>query len=829
MKNNTHKHIGFVGIGFCLLAGLFIMVGGDSVRAAEAAEGNAGRAFNNAVRQSFGTAGRTFGDAFHQTFDLRDIAIDAANGAPLDDYSIGAFRRNVQLRLLAALDGAVSGGGEDILRTHFSSVRKAEVDFQSALGGRKGHLGINLIGAFADSADDAFGWQLRAYGGQVDSAGINSGVFYRTLINDGALFGVNAFADYEKHRYGNFVRYSLGGEMQNKHFSLAANYYLPTTGDKRVNSTVIAFSRKGYDAKLRINTDSLRGLKAGLDYYHFDGDKGREDDDGFRFGGEWHPTRALQMGLFYDSGNDKFGGDIAYSWTIGGTSGGAGVGDSTFAPDLFAAVWREHTQRVALATVVVPGFVLSESVVNIPSTMTIGNINNNSPSALVSVLSPVEGFFVASGGALVFTASRTTPAGLLTATVSVSPDLYPFTIRVVPPPLPRYVPSLAGDLIFGGTYNIGIIRNGEAYFDDGDFAVSLSSDDASFSGGNVVLTAANIGMTIISITVSGMYGGAAQSYDFVHAIDIVRAGQPSFPQAVVNYIGANLWYIPTGVANLVQNMHRRPVGTVSVINTDDPGPFRYSLVANAGDGTGRFPLNCDATDEDGNTPNCRFELNTVTGEFSFFEQIEGVSRARVVARGMTTTLTAFLTVHRARMRGSEMSCSYDFCGPLGFGKGTLPTTAQVSMMIAAGYPISGSAHRNSDGIGSPLIPFVIDNTDDYYNSLQAQMSVSMLWTYMESRGADINTGYRRQMGEGSESANWTALDFVNDRVYGRAGRTGEEGDGDPDGRWNWILNKENARCNYACRQGQRRLSDNAVCTRNTDSAVDATTPPDCAP
>ncbi|MGI9337302.1 MAG: inverse autotransporter beta domain-containing protein [Gammaproteobacteria bacterium] len=265
------------------------------------------------------------------------------NGAA-DGGGFADFRKQQQARLLAAIDSTLATQAENAISDNFAAVRKADVQLQTGVGGRKGNIGLNLIGAFADADDYAFGWQLRAFGGQDIDGGANAGVFYRRT-NGEMLFGANAFADYENHKYGEFARYSVGGELSHSVFSLAANYYVPLTDNRKVNATLAAFSREGYDAQLRIAAPRFRQLKAAVDYYRFDGDGNTKAEDGFRYGVQWHPTPALRLNLFYDDGGEKFGGDIAYAWTIGERQ--KRESDAAFAPDMFAAVSREYSQRIA--------------------------------------------------------------------------------------------------------------------------------------------------------------------------------------------------------------------------------------------------------------------------------------------------------------------------------------------------------------------------------------------------------------------------------------------------------------------------------------------------
>ena len=264
-----------------------------------------------------------------------------------DGKSFSDFYRASQIKLLSALDNALSQKAEDTLN-QFAAVKKAEVNFQTSLGNRQGQLGINLIGAFAESQNHGIGWQVRVYGAQQDGKGFNAGVFYRH-ITDSALFGANAFVDYENHKLGNFYRYSIGGEAQNKYGSFAANYYVPITDEKRKDGGVI-FSRKGYDAKLRLNIPNAKFIKAAVDYYNFGNENGSESDNGLRYGAELQPTPALRIGIFYDDGEEELGGEVSYTHTIGEVQQSQSA-NTNWAPDLFAAISREHSQRIISVSV----------------------------------------------------------------------------------------------------------------------------------------------------------------------------------------------------------------------------------------------------------------------------------------------------------------------------------------------------------------------------------------------------------------------------------------------------------------------------------------------
>ena len=248
------------------------------------------------------------------------------------------------MELFSALDNALSQKAQETL-TEFAAVKKADVQLQTPLGNRQAQIGMNIMGAFAESQNSAFGWQVRAFGAENTTKGANAGIFFRRVDGE-TLYGINSFADYEDGKYGEFLRYGIGGELQNPFAAFAMNYYLPITDDKRRGATV-AFSQKGYDANLRINIPQMDYLKLRGDYYYFGGKYGGEDDKGFRYGLEVQPINDLRIGVFYDDGGEKFGGDIAYTYNFGIPQ--KRESKVAFSPDLFAPVVREYSQRIMTA------------------------------------------------------------------------------------------------------------------------------------------------------------------------------------------------------------------------------------------------------------------------------------------------------------------------------------------------------------------------------------------------------------------------------------------------------------------------------------------------
>ena len=267
--------------------------------------------------------------------------------------------------MLSDLDNALAAKAENAL-ADYESVKKADVQLQTTLGNRKGAIAVNVVGAFADSESSAFGWQVRAYSGESKSKGGNLGIFWRRIENK-VLYGANLFGDYEKSKYGEFLRYGIGGEVKNAYVSFAANYYVPITNEKSVNSTLVAFSREGYDANLRIAIPQLDFLKVAADYYHYDGKYSLAADNGFRYGLEVQPIDDLRIGVFYDDGGEEFGGNIAYTYNISPPQ--KRESKVAFSPDLFSPVLREYQQRIITAAIG-PGISLRISVIGMATIRT---------------------------------------------------------------------------------------------------------------------------------------------------------------------------------------------------------------------------------------------------------------------------------------------------------------------------------------------------------------------------------------------------------------------------------------------------------------------------
>ena len=338
-------------------------------------------------------------------------------------------------------------------------------------------------------------------------------VFYRRVQND-LLYGINAFADYEDGDNGSFLRYSIGGELQNRYGALVASYYTPITGDKHTGEQV-AFSREGYDFNLRLNIPRLDFLNARVDYYHYHGKYNVKEDKGLRYGAEAHLFPGLRVALLYDDDGDELGGDISYTHIIGEVQQSQ-TANEQWAPDLFAAVSREHSQRIVLANVgpgvpSVPSFVyINRSIVR-PTIAIIGSVNipADAPSSVSFAfgISPDVGFTINADGVVSFNALENTPSGITAATIFINAAVSTYATltialnvsRASSPPDFQSVPNRARAVV-GTPATIGIIDIPRGYFDNTP-AINVSQG-LTESGGTLIWNPVVSGAITFGVEVS---------------------------------------------------------------------------------------------------------------------------------------------------------------------------------------------------------------------------------------------------------------------------------------------------------------------------------------
>ena len=245
-------------------------------------------------------------------------------------------------------------------------------------GGRRWQSGVNVLGALRETTDSALAWQLRGFAAEEGAVGSNFGLIYRQLAGEKNLLGVNTFVDYEDHDYGEFWRWSFGGELRGAWGGLFFNQYWAITGKQRFEDGGYyydAYTRDGRDVALDLRMPYYDWLSGGLTYYHWRGEEGELDNGGtykmadekgirYHFGFDF--SRLFGGGDFwggleilaeYDrpEGDDAdWGVDLSYTHRFGEATGtGSSATTEGFDPraHFFDPVRREYAQRIDRVTV----------------------------------------------------------------------------------------------------------------------------------------------------------------------------------------------------------------------------------------------------------------------------------------------------------------------------------------------------------------------------------------------------------------------------------------------------------------------------------------------
>ncbi|MGI9298747.1 MAG: inverse autotransporter beta domain-containing protein [Gammaproteobacteria bacterium] len=269
-----------------------------------------------------------------------------------------AARAGWDLAVLA-VDETVMAATAGAARRGF--IRNIEVDLQSELGGRFAQAGLNVLGAFRETADDAVAWQLRGYGGGGGISGGNAGLIYRRAgeasfgdLRFSRLFGANVFIDYETRDGEGFYRLSGGGEVRSPWVDFFANYYAPL-GDAVIRDAsdggrTATYTAGGYDAELNVHSPEYPWLVGVAEYYVWEGEYGREDDSGIRAGLRIESRGSpITWEVLYQSGEEgnAVGGRLSFRHEIGKAYSGIASASEFNARDwFFAPVAREYSQRI---------------------------------------------------------------------------------------------------------------------------------------------------------------------------------------------------------------------------------------------------------------------------------------------------------------------------------------------------------------------------------------------------------------------------------------------------------------------------------------------------
>ena len=240
--------------------------------------------------------------------------------------------------------------------------------FQLPIEGRDGRLNVSAVGPLARGlwgGDGVLGWQVPLAAGSAEDGSTefsgNVGLFYRQVLGESGLAGLNVFGDYQDEGLdGSFWRWSLGAEYRTAWADVYANRYFPSAVSHRRlvsggEAERIAYSAGGYDAEVRIHAPGSDWLEGFAEYSLWEGEHGDGDEEGFRYGFRFSPRTGgvadgFRLEADYDAAGGGLGGRFDYSWTLGEFRRIGGV--SAFDPraHLLSPVKRSHAQRVRVRT-----------------------------------------------------------------------------------------------------------------------------------------------------------------------------------------------------------------------------------------------------------------------------------------------------------------------------------------------------------------------------------------------------------------------------------------------------------------------------------------------
>ncbi len=250
--------------------------------------------------------------------------------------------------------GAMAAGAEE----RAIVIRSVDWDLQLPVGDKDFQLGVNFLGSLHEKPDEAFLWQLRSYAGQNRTKGGNFGLIYRQarkdVLADGeAMYGGNAFLDYESGDDGDFLRWSLGLEYRSELLALYGNRYLALT-DGKIQEDEYVYSADGYDVEAAWQLPEHPNVSGFVGYYLWEGENGDDDLKGIRYGtrlsfGEDGAQMELEFDSPEGSSKVKWGLQVSYLHKFGvPASGAVETAERQFDPRnyFYDTVEREYAQKI---------------------------------------------------------------------------------------------------------------------------------------------------------------------------------------------------------------------------------------------------------------------------------------------------------------------------------------------------------------------------------------------------------------------------------------------------------------------------------------------------
>ena len=423
---------------------------------------------------------------------LRQMLLNAAEGNEMVtslelDAWWESYSRSYLLDLADSGVEEILAYGEERMRERLGFVRNVNLEYRTPLGGRTGYGALSFVGPLQEGADDVIAWQMRASHNEDAETGANLGLIYRQARDRQSghhgtpmLLGVNAFLDFETHRAGNFLRYSIGGEIRTGTIDFYGNYYVPLTDPRVDNDGTTYYSAEGLDVEANIGVPSADWLSAVLGYYWWDGEGPHDGEQGQKIGLRARPNSLWEIELEYDWADDRqdeFGGRLSYSRQIGEhptfTASSRPFGGN-FNPrnHFYDIVRREYSHRIrSYGGVGDPVIIPSASdVVGVAEFSGVATLDasNTGDNVTVEVSYPIAGTStvnVTGGEALVGLGfGNSTPAGTIT--------------------------FMDGEYVIDVAARAIIVRSGAVYWDDprAGWADNFGFEGGGKSGSTVILT-----------------------------------------------------------------------------------------------------------------------------------------------------------------------------------------------------------------------------------------------------------------------------------------------------------------------------------------------------
>ena len=452
---------------------------------------------------------------------LRQMLLNAAEGkemmTALDlDSWWQSYTDSYLLDLADAGVNEILQYSEERMLARLGFVKNVNLEYRTPLGGRTGYGALSFLGALAEKEDSVVAWQLRASHNEDAESGLNAGLIFRHARDkyaEGDLFaghpmllGLNAFLDFETHAAGNFLRYSIGGEIRTGALDLYGNYYIPLSDTKIDSDNWAHYSAEGFDVEANVGVPGADWLSGVVGYYWWEGEGTLDDEEGTKFGFRARPNTSWEFEFEYDlanEGDQEIGGRLSYTRQIGdqpsfNVSSRPFGGNFNPRNHFYDIVRREYAQRIRSYLAGPSDPVVIPTASSVPGMVEIAGIVTLTPAntgvnASLGVTYPIVGM------ATVVVSGNDAVIGLgfgsddASGTVGFTAGEYVFDID-------------AQAIIVG---NAG--KSGNLYWDDP--SAKWAADVGDSAGSTVALFGTGLTMDVASGVVSGfrLYEGQAEA------------------------------------------------------------------------------------------------------------------------------------------------------------------------------------------------------------------------------------------------------------------------------------------------------------------------------